>query len=95
MKMKRYNKNKGYPSLYDAFDLGDRVRRVLYDEKGNTKEYKGIVLAIDDNAVEIYWDTVNGHYRPESMNVGFTNCSAEEVFKGNDKYSPIKKERHY
>ena len=93
--MRKYNKNKSYPSLYDAFDLGDRVKRVLYDEKGCVKEYKGVVLAIDDSTVEIYWDTVDGHYRPTDMDVGFTSCSAEEVFKGNGRYSPIKKERHY
>jgi len=93
--MRRYSKNKSYPSLYDAFDLGDRVKRVLYDDKGYTREYRGIVLAIDDSMVEIYWDTVDGRYRPKDMDVGFTSCSAEEVFRGNDRYSPIKKEKHY
>ena len=93
--MKKYGKEKRYPSLYDTFDLGDRVKRVVYDEKGDIKEYRGIVLAIDENGVEIYWDTVNGHYRPKNMDVGFTSCSAEEVFKGNGRYSPIKKERSY
>jgi len=93
--MRKYSKNKNYPSLYDAFNLGDRVKRVLYDNKGYTREYRGIVLAIDDNTVEIYWDTVDGRYRPGDMDVGFTSCSAEEVFRGNDRYSPIKKEKHY
>lgn len=95
IRMRKYSKNRKYPSLYEAFDLGDRVKRVLYDEKGDVKEYRGIILAIDDNSVEIYWDTVDGRYRPENMNVGFTSCSAEEVFEGNDRYSPIKKEKHY
>ena len=91
--MKRYNTKKSYPSLYDAFDLGDRVKRVLYDEAGRNKEYKGIILAIDEKNVEIYWDTVNDQYRPKKMDVGFTNCSADEVFNGKNNYSPIKKER--
>jgi ribosomal protein L19 len=39
---------KDYPSLYDAFQLGDRVKRFYKDKNGNNNEYKGIVLAIDN-----------------------------------------------
>ena len=91
--MNKKNKNgrvEKHPSLYDAFGLGDRVKRV-YKSKNGDKELKGIILAIDKNGVEIYWDTQDGKYRPKGMNVTFTNCPISEIFSGNDKYSPIRK----
>ena len=83
---------KKYPSLYDAFELGDRVKRIFKDENGNNKEYKGIVLAIDAKGIEIYWDTRDGKYRPNDMEIAFTNCPINEIYKGTEKYSPIKKD---
>ena len=91
--MSRKRKNKNYPSLYDAFDLGDRVKRFYLDKNENNKEYKGIILAIDSEGVEIYWDTRDGKYRPNDMDIAFTNCPIYEIFKGSEKYSPIKKDR--
>ena len=85
---------QNYPSLYDAFELGDRVKRICKDKKGRNKEYRGIVLAIDDNGIEIYWDTRDGKYRPNDMEMAFTNCPTKEIFKGNEKYSPIEKDIH-
>lgn len=86
-------KNENYPSLYDAFDLGDRVKRIYRDKDGKNKEYKGIVLAIDKNSIEIYWDTIDGKYRPEDMNIAFSNCQIKEIFTGTDKYSSIEKDK--
>ena len=83
---------KNYPSLLDAFELGDRVKRTYKDKNGNNKEYKGIILAIDENSVEIYWDTRDGKYRPNDMKVAFTNCQINEIFKGSEVYTPIKKD---
>ena len=91
-KGKQKNKKKNYPSLYDAFELGDRVMRIYQDKNGKKSEYKGVVLAIDDNCMEIYWDTRDGQYRPKGMGIAFTNCETPEIFKGNDKYSPIQKD---
>jgi len=88
--MKR--KSKNYPSLYDAFELGDRVIRIYKDKNGKNREYKGIVLAIDKTSIEIYWDTKDGKYRPQDMNIAFTNCPINEIFSGTDEYSPIKKD---
>ena len=88
---KEKNIEKNYPSLLDAFELGDRLRRTLIDKNGRNKEYKGIVLAISENSVEIYWDTRDGKYRPNDMKVAFTNCPINEIFKGNEIYTPIKK----
>ncbi len=85
-------KFRNYPSLYDAFDLGDRVRRIYKDKDGKEKEYRGIVLAIDDNSIEVYWDTKDGKYRPNDMDIAFTNCQIKEIFKGNEKYTPIEKD---
>lgn len=91
-KKKEKGKEKNYPSLLDAFELGDRVRRTYKDKNGRDREYRGIVLAIDENGIEIYWDTQDGKYRPEDMKVAFTNCHINEIFKGSVEYTPIKKD---
>lgn len=83
---------KKYPSLYEMFELGDRVKRIYKDGDG-IKEYKGIVLSIKNDCIEVYWDTMNGKYRPPSMNIAFTTCSIDEILKGNERYSPIIKEK--
>jgi len=89
----RKGKNGKHPSLYDAFCLGDRVKRVYRDGNGNSREYRGIVLAIGEDSIEVYWDTLNGEYRPKDMEVAFTTCPVNEIFKGNDHYTPIEKEK--
>jgi len=81
-----------YPSLYDTFELGDRVKRIYKDKKGNSRIYKGIVLAIDNKGVEIYWDTKDGRYRPVDMDIAFTHCQIEEIYNGKENYGPIEKE---
>jgi hypothetical protein len=83
-----------YPSLYDVFNLGDRVKRIYRDKNGKSQEYKGIILAIDEKSVEIYWDTLDGKYRPKVMTIAFTNCPINEIFKGNEHYTPIEKEKY-
>ena len=93
MNKKINGENENYPSLYDAFHLGDRVKRVYKDKKGKTQEYKGIVLAIDNKGIEVYWDTMNGKFRPTGMNVTFTNCPLIEIFNGDDNYTPIEIEK--
>ena len=92
LKIRKKENQKNFPSIYDAFELGDRVRRTYKDKYGENIEYKGIVLAIDENGVEIYWDTIDGKYRPNEMNIAFTNCPKIEIFKGNEKYTPIEKD---
>ncbi len=83
---------KNYPCLYEAFELGDRVKRIYTDNNGSSKVYKGIILAIEKNNMEVYWDTLDGKYRPKDMNIAFTTCTVEEIFKGNEYYSPIKRD---
>jgi hypothetical protein len=93
--MANYNKKgmeKKYPSLYEAFELGDRVKRIYKNKNGKKKEYKGIVLAIEESGIEIYWDTLDGKYRPNNMGMAFTSCPIDEIFKGSKEYSPIEKE---
>ena len=85
-------RNKEYPSLYDAFKLGDRVKRRYKDENGKTREYAGIILAIDKENIEVYWDTLDGKYKPKDMDIMFTNCSINDIFKGNERYSSIRKD---
>ncbi len=83
---------KSYPPLYDTFELGDRVKRFYINKKGESKEYKGIILAINEKEIEIYWDTKDGRYRPQDMEIAFTNCEINEIYQGNEKYSPIEKD---
>jgi hypothetical protein len=86
-------KKKNYPSLYDIFELGDRVKRMYKDKSGRYREYKGIVLAIDNKSVEIYWDLIDGKYRSKERDIAFTNCHIEEIFSGTDRYSSIEKDK--
>lgn len=85
-------KKTKYPSLYDVFNLGDRVKRVMVDGVGNHREYKGIVLAIEEKSMEIYWDTKDGEYRPGEIDLAFTNCAVDEIFDGKEHSSPIKRD---
>jgi hypothetical protein len=82
-----------YPSLYETFVLGDRVKRIYKSGDGKYIEYKGIILAINKNSLEIYWDTVDGKYRTENIDLDFTNCQVDEIFKGSSVYSPILKDK--
>ena len=86
-------KYESYPSLYDTFNLGDRVKRIYKGENGKKMVYKGIVLSIEEDHIEIYWDTRDGKYRPEDMNIAFTNCQKNEIFKGNQYYTPVEKDQ--
>ena len=92
MSKKDGDKEKNYPSLYESFKLGERVVRTYKDDSGSSKEYRGLIMAISNDSMEIYWDTVNGKYRPIDMGVAFTKCKVNEVFKGTEHYTPIKKE---
>ena len=89
--MKKLGEKIKYPSLYDEFELGDRVARYYKDKMGKNKEYRGIILSIEPKFIEIYWDTIDGKYRPDNMDVAFTTCPVKEIFNGNNHYSPIKK----
>ncbi len=89
--MNDYKENKDYPSLYDAFELGDRVKRTLKDKNGKNTTYKGIILSIEEKGIEIYWDTQDGKYRPTTMNIAFSHCELDEIFNGNKRYGPIEK----
>ncbi len=91
--IKDRNKIKEDSSLYDVFKLGDRVKRRYKNKSGKSREYEGIVLAIDKDNVEIYWDTIDGKYMPNEMNINFTNCSKYDIFKGSKNYTPIEKEK--
>ena len=88
--MKKKMKIDDYPSLYDVFEIGDRVIRFLKNKNGKNHEYKGVICAIDDKYIEIYWDTLDGHYTPKDIDISFTHCDLEEVFYGKEKYGPIK-----
>ena len=89
---KKRKKTTSSKSLYDVFCLGDRVTRIYSDDKGTYKRYQGIILAIDSDSVKVFWDKVDGKSRYNGEDIGFDNCSREEIFYGNDYFSPIKRE---
>lgn len=93
--MKGKGEKKEYPSLYDAFKLGQRVMRTYEDEYGKKTKYEGIVLAINKSGLQIYWDTLDGYYKPKEIGISFTHCGVEEIFYGNGKYGPIRKDKYY
>jgi len=94
-KTKRIKTKSGmYPSLYDAFNLGDRVSRVHRTQAGESQIYRGMVMAIDKKSIEVYWDTMDGKYRPNNMKVAFTTCQIDEIFGGDGNYSPIRKKEY-
>mgnify|MGYP006273054269 CR=1 FL=1 len=92
-KKKENAKTKGYPSLYDEFKPGQRVIREYKKESGEIEEYEGIIMAMDPDYMEVYWDTIDGEYSPDQINDDFTLCDADEVYNGNMEYSPIKRKK--
>jgi len=89
-KAKRGSNN--YPSLYDIFKPGDRVTRSRVGKNGNLDVYKGIIMSMNSKHLEIFWDVIDGKYRPKDIEFQFTNCTLDDIFEGSDKYSPIKRE---
>jgi len=83
---------KNYPALYDNFKPGDRVSRSRVDKSGKLDVYKGIIMRMNEKHLEIFWDVMDGKYRPKDIEVNFTNCSLNDIFEGSDKYTPIKRE---
>jgi hypothetical protein len=58
-----------------------------------------IMIHFDHKAIAlhkkyIYWGppTKDGKYRPNDMDLAFTNCQIKEIFQGNGKYTPIVKD---
>ena len=86
-------KDRNYRSMDDIFEPIDRVNRVYKYKNGKNKDYKGIILAIRSYSLEIYWDTRERKYRFIDSNIAFTGCSIKEIFKGNEEFTPIKKDR--
>lgn len=83
---------KNYPSLYDNFEPGDRVTRNRVDKNGKLDVYKRIIMRMNGKHLEIFWDVIDGKYRPTDIEDNFTNCSLNDIFEGSDKYTPIKRE---
>jgi hypothetical protein len=87
-------KIKKYPSLFDVFQLGDRVKITYSDKNGNLDDYSGIIMGINNDSIDIFWDTLNGKYQPQKIENIFDKLKLNDIFNGNKNYSPIKKERY-
>lgn len=86
--------NKKYPSLFDVFKLGDRVKITYLKNNGNFDDYSGLIMGIYNDSIDIFWDKLNGKYQPQKIKNMFTNCKLNDIFDGNKNYSPIKKEKY-
>ena len=91
--MKEKERFEKDPSLFDYFKPGERVSRSIRDDDGKSMEYEGIIMALDDDRMEIYWDTLDGEYCPEVIEDDFTMCGIDEVLNGSEEYSPIKRKK--
>jgi hypothetical protein len=80
-------------SLYRKFEPGDRVKRTIENENGRKQEIEGIVMAMDHNRLEVYWDTMDGIYCPNDIMEDFTMCDFEEVMYGTHIYSPVRQKK--
>jgi hypothetical protein len=85
---------KNYPSLYNHFRPGERVTRIRRKDNGKIETYEGIIIALDEERMQIYWDTLDGEYNPEIIKDDFTLCHVDEIFNGTDKYSAIKHKKN-
>ena len=91
--MKDKAKNDMYPSLFTQFKPGERVSRTVRNNDGKIKEYEGIIMALSDEKMEVYWDTLDGEYSPFRIKDDFTMCPVDEVLNGRGKCSPIKRKK--
>ena len=66
------------------------MKRIIQQGKGQKKEVEGIIMSIDHDQLEVYWDTLDGIYCPKDIREVFTICNFEEVLYGTQKYSPIR-----
>lgn len=86
--------NKEGHSLFEKYELGDRVKRTYIDKDGNIEYYSGIIMTINNDNIDIFWDTINGKYQPQKIENIFNNCTMNEILNGNENFSSIKKERY-
>ena len=91
--MKEKKELKSDLSLFEYFKPGDRVKRKTFG-KNAVDEFEGLIMSMDNDHLEIYWDTVNGTYCPGSIEEEFTNCSINEALYGTDDHSPLKQKKH-
>jgi hypothetical protein len=86
--------NKEGHSLFEIYELGDRVKRTYIDKDGNIEYYSGIIMTINNDSIDIFWDTINGKYQPQKIENIFNNCTMNDILNGNENFSSIKKERY-
>ena len=86
--------NKEGHSLFEIFQLGDRVKRTYVDKDGNIEYYSGIIMTIYNDSIDIFWDTINGKYQPQKIENIFNNCTMNDILNGNENFSSIQKERY-
>ena len=88
-------KDYGHSSLYSFFSIGDRVKKKHIDKFGNKYKCEGIVLSVNSDFLQIFWDKCNGKYKPYSMDITFSKCSKYEIFRGDEENSATFKVNKY
>ncbi len=87
-------KKKELPSLFEIFQLGDRVKRSYTDKDGNIQVYSGIIMDIYPDSINVFWDKVDDRYILNYFENVFKKLTINDIFNGSNNYSPIKKEEY-
>jgi hypothetical protein len=80
-------------SLLRQFKPGDRVKRYYHGEPGSINMYEGIIMTVNHDQLEIYWDKIDGVYCPNLIENDFTICNFDEVRNGNQEFSALKQKK--
>jgi hypothetical protein len=80
-------------SLYRQFKPGDRVKRTIQLGSNEKHKIEGIILSMDHHQIEVYWDTLDGSYCPNTISGEFTICDFEEVTYGTQTASPVRQKK--
>ena len=91
IKIKGNDEKNNNLTLFDLFNLGDRVNVKFINNTGEKKKYSGIVMSINKESIEVFWDKINGRYKPEKNNFTFNTFEIDDIINGNENFSPIKK----
>ena len=94
IKIKGNDEKNNNLTLFDLFNLGDRVNVKFINNIGEKEKYSGIVMSINKESIEVFWDKINGRYKPEKNNFTFNTFDIDDILNGNKNFSPIKKNKY-
>ena len=92
--IKRKHEKNNNTTLFEIFNLGDRLNCIYVNKDGKKDKYSGIVMAISKDNIEVFWDKINGIYKPEKIHFTFNTLEIDEIINGNQEFSKIKKNKY-